>query len=262
MDIYSLTNQKGGVGKTTSTVNLGAALAAAGERVLLIDLDPQGHLTDALDVEPAPKGATLRTAMCAELLDEAAVRALPAQAAERLNVIPTNLDMALLEIDLMPMLGREFKLADVLEVLEDDYDVCLIDAPPSLNILTGNALYAARKRDGRRGGVITPVQALDSSIKALDLLIAQIRSVKRGLRIDLDFLGLIVNAYDARRGSIATSTLDHFSSLAWTSVLAVIGERADITKAWRAGKTVLDYAPDSEAAGWFRDLAKTIRAAA
>lgn len=257
MDIYADTNQKGGVGKTATTINLGAALAEAGERVLLIDYDPQGHLTDALKLPEALEHATLKRAMCGEFTGDP--HEFVARIGERLAVIPTNLDMFLLEAGLYQQRAREQQLERVLEPFEDEFDVCLIDCPPSLGVITDNALYAARRRAGHRGGVLIPVQAEDSSIKALRLLLMQIESLCSAMRVDIDIQGLIVSLYDGRKGAIVTSVLEAFRALGKPPVLAVIGDRADVRKSWREGRTVLEYAPDSDAATWFRELAKEIR---
>ncbi len=258
MDIYAITNQKGGVGKTASTINLAAAIAESGERVLAIDYDPQGHLTEALKLPTALDHATLKKAMCGEFAGDP--HEFVARVGERLAVIPTHLDAFLLESGLYQQRAREQQLERVIEAFEDDFDVCLIDCPPSLGVITDNALYAARRRPGHRGGVLIPVQAEDSSIKALTLLLMQIESLCQAMRVDVEKLGLIVSLYDGRKGAIVTSVLEAFRNLGRPPVLAVIGDRADIRKAWREGQTVLEYAPDSEASEWFRELAKAVRA--
>lgn len=258
MDTYAITNQKGGVGKTATTINLAAAIAAHGEKVLVVDYDPQGHLTEALKMPEALDQATLKRAMCGEY--DGDPHAFVGQFSENLSLIPTNLDMFLLESGLYQQRAREQQLERVLETFESEYDVCLIDCPPSLGVITDNALHAARKRPGRRGGVLIPVQAEDSSIKALRLLLWQIGTLQQAMRIDLDIHGLIVSLYDGRKGQIVTSVLEAFRALGEPPVLAVIGDRADVRKAWREGQTVLEYAPGSEAATWFMELAKAVRA--
>jgi chromosome partitioning protein len=259
VDIYAMTNQKGGVGKTASTINLGAAMAAAGERVLLLDYDPQGHLTEALHLAETPEPATLANAMLGTYTGE--VHALLTRAGDRLDVIPTNLDAFLLESALHQARAKESRLARVLEAYEDTYDVCLIDCPPSLGVLTDNALYAARSRSGRRGGVIVPVLAEDSSVRAVRLLLMQIRSLAEAMRVDVPVLGLVVTLYDARRGKVVTSTLEAFEHLGDPPVLGVVPDRASVREAWRAGRSVLDYAPSSDVAEIYQNLAKRLRAA-
>ena len=259
MDIYDLINQKGGVGKTASTISLGGAMAEAGERVLLVDLDPQGHLTDALGVPESPDNATLSQAILGEW--EGHPRELVAAYRERLHVLPTALDMFLLDRGLYMSTGREHRLARVLRHLEDDYDVCLIDCPPSLGATTDAALIAARQRQGRRGGLIVPVEAEDSSIKALRLLLRQVGTLCQVMDVDIDVLGLLPSRLDLRDGLMTTSVLQAFHDLGRPPVLAEIRKRKEVREAWREKVPVTEYAPDSEVSQWFRELAKTVRAA-
>jgi len=249
MQSYAVANQKGGVGKSAITKNLGAALAEQGQRVLLIDLDPQGHLSRALGLPDAGPAATLANALLGHWSGE--LRELVTPYRDLLHVIATNQDMFLLEPQLYARPGREYLLGRLLDALEPAYDVCLIDCPPSLGVLTDNALVAARR-------VLIPVQAEDSSLDALRLLFDQIRTVEAALGISLDVAGLVVNLYDARRGRIATSTLQALQALASLEVLAVIGDRTAIREAWRLHLPVVEHAPTSEAAGWYRDLAKRL----
>ncbi len=258
MDIYDLINQKGGVGKTANALGLGGALADAGERVLLIDLDPQGHLTEALGVPESPDEATLKMAMLGE--SDVDVRELVVAYRDRMHVIPTNIDAFLLDRGLYMSAGREHRLARLLEPLEDAYDVCLIDCPPSLGASTDAALIAARRRPGRRGGLLVPVEAEDSSIRALRLLLRQIGTLSQVMGVDLDVLGLVPSRFDVRDGAVVTSTLEAFRSLGEPPVIGEIRKRKEIREAWRAKIPVQEYAPESEAVGWYRDLAKAVRA--
>ncbi|MFH8387669.1 ParA family protein [Kitasatospora sp. NPDC018058] len=258
MDIFATANQKGGVGKTATTVNLGAALAEEGRRVLLVDFDPQGHLSEALGVPETPDDRTL----CGWLLGEwtGDPREMIASHRDRLDVLPTHLDMALMERGLYMKNNRERRLSRLLEHLEDDYDVCVVDCAPSLGVITDCALMAARRRPGRRGGVIVPVEAEDSSIRALRLLLRQIGVLSAEMDIDLDVLGLVPSRYDLRDGRLVTGTLAAFRDLGTPPVLAEIRKRTDVREAWRARVSVLEYAPTSEVAGWYRDLAKAVYA--
>jgi chromosome partitioning protein len=257
MDIYALINQKGGVGKTATTINLGAALAESGRRVVLVDLDPQGHLTEALGMDEAPDDATLKMALLGEWSgrpNELVVEHRPG-----LGVIPTNMDGFLLDRGLYMSQGREHRLARLLEPLED-YDVCLIDCPPSLGATTDAALMAARRRPGHRGGLLVPVEAEDSSVRALRLLLRQVASLSSVMGVDLDLLGLIPSRFDVRDGGVVTSTLEAFRGLGEPPVIGEIRKRKEIREAWRARQSVLEYAPVSEAAQWYRDLAKAVTA--
>lgn len=263
MHRIAVVNQKGGVGKSATTINVGAALAEEGLRVLLVDLDPQGHLTRALGLPDAQNPATLAGALLGEWSGE--LGDLVAVYRERLHVIPTNPDMFLLEPRMYGanVRAREYRLARLLDAFEDGYDFCLIDCPPSLAALTDNALVATRRpkldRDQHAGGsVLIPVQAEDSSLDALRLLFDQIRTVEEELQVQLDVAGLVVNLYDSRRGRIATSTLDAYRAMEGLDVLAVIGDRTAIRESWRLHAPVIEHAPGSDAAGWYRDLAKNL----
>lgn len=259
MDIYAVINQKGGVGKTATTLSLGGALAEAGERVLVVDLDPQGHLTEALGVPEAPEDATLYRAMLTDDWD-GHPRDLVTAYREQLHVVPTSLDMFLLDRGLYMSAGREYRLVRILDQLEDDYDVCLIDCPPSLSATTDTALVAARTRPGHRGGLLVPVEAEDSSIRALRLLLRQVGTLSQVMNVDLDVLGLVPTRFDVRDGKIVTSTLQAFRELGEPKVIAEIAKRKELREAWRAKLPVTEYAPDSEIAGWYRDLAEEVRA--
>lgn len=253
MYTLAVMNQKGGVGKTTVTINLGGALAELGYRVLLVDLDPQGHLTEACGVPETTPPATLAKVllMDADRIGVEQVRALIAPWRERIDVVPTNIDAFLLERELYRMRGVEYRLQRVLEQLDGDvYDVCLIDCPPSLGVLTDNALVAA-------GQALIPVQSEDSALRALRLLLEQVTTMQAELRVEIDLLGMVVNLYDRRRGQIVTSTLETLQSMP-LPILSIVPDRAAIREAWRAGVPVVDHAPDTDAAQAYRDLAKAL----
>ena len=243
----SVVNQKGGVGKTTTTINLASALAGQNQRVLIVDFDPQGHLTRALGLPDATPPATLAQALTGEWGGQ--LGELVCRYQEHLHVMTTNPRMFLIEQQIYGVTGREHLLAQLLDAYNDAYDVCLIDCPPSLGALTDNALVAAPE-------VLIPVQAEDSSIDALRLLFDQIRTIEhRVLRNPITILGLVVNGYDARRGTVPRSTLKAFHSMQGIEVLAVIGDRKEMREAWRVHTPVVRHAPGSEAAQWYRDLA-------
>jgi len=254
MDIYAMCNQKGGVGKTANTINLGAALAEMGRRVLLVDWDPQGHATEAMGIPETPDDRTLRMAVTGQWHGD--VRELLHRYRDRIDVLPTNIDMFLLDKDLYGATAREWALARLLEDLEEEYDVCLLDCAPSLTAGTEAALVAARSRKGKKAGVLVPVEAEDSSIRALRLLLRQVVTLEKLMRIDIGVLGIIPSRFDVRDGEVVTSTLSAFRELGRPPVIAEIRKRTDIRHAWRAKVPVLEYAPKCEASGWYRDWAK------
>ena len=248
MDSLAITNQKGGVGKTALTVNLGGALAEDGRRVLLVDLDPQGHLTEALGLGETTEPATLAAAMLGTWTGDA--RELVTSYRPLLDVIPTNVDAFLLEQRLYQERGREHRLARVLEQLADAYDVALIDCPPSLGSLTDNALVAARR-------ALVPTQSEDTALRALRLLLSQVESVEIGLQLQVELVGMVVNGYDRRRGQVVTSTMAVLEQLP-LPVLGVIGDRAAVREVWRYRAPVTEHAPESDAAEAYRALVKAI----
>jgi chromosome partitioning protein len=259
MRVYAVANQKGGVGKTSLTMNLAAALAEAGRRVVVIDWDPQGHLTTAIGATPAPgDGANLARALLGLWSGE--LGELVQRVDGGLLVVPTSDDMFLLEPQMYGRPGREYLLSRMVDALVDLADDVLIDCPPSLGALNDAGLVAARRRkdgDQVEGQVVIPVQAEDSSIGALRLLLRQITTLCQALGIELDIAGLVVNLYDARRGRIATSTRDAFAKHP-LGLLATLKDRSDLREAWRMHTTVFTHAPSGPSATTFRELARAL----
>ncbi|MFD5234880.1 ParA family protein [Streptomyces qaidamensis] len=254
--ITSVTNQKGGVGKTATTLNVGGALAEAGQNVLLVDLDPQGHLTDGLGIDQAPAGLgspNLYRALIGEYTGSIADLIAPHSApAGRLDVVPNTIEMFMAVRDVDKVKAREQRLARLLAAVRGVYDHVLIDAPPSLDILTDNALTAA-------DGVLIPVQAEDSSLKALRLLLPQIASVDADLRDKpLQLHGLVVSLLRRPTTKLAESVLAELEQLDGLPILGTVPLGVVVTEAWRSGRTVVDYAPDSEHAQAYRTLAKAL----
>jgi chromosome partitioning protein len=185
--IAAVCNQKGGVGKTTLTINLGAALADAGERVLLMDLDPQGHLTEGVGFQQLYLEGNPTIYDCLVGNKGAKLQDLIQQhRSEPYSVIPASYQLMLAEQSLFMARNREHKLRALLAPIEDQYDWILIDCPPSLGNLTDNALNAARQ-------VIVPIQAEATSVRALELLFDQIESIEKGLNISIRVLAVVPN---------------------------------------------------------------------
>lgn len=184
--IVTLSNHKGGVGKTTSTINLGAALATTGRRVLLIDLDPQANLTQSLRVEPADSQATIYGAV----RGQSALQ--PVNVCNGLDVVPSTLDLSGAEIELSSETGREFILRELLEPQRQPYDFILIDSPPSLGLLTLNALTAS-------DSVLIPLQAEYLATQGLTKLLEVIGKVRQRLNPALHVDGVLITQYDGRK---------------------------------------------------------------
>ncbi|WP_337819553.1 MULTISPECIES: ParA family protein [unclassified Pseudonocardia] len=261
MRIYAVANQKGGVGKTTSTINLGRALSELGRRVLLVDFDPQGHLTEAIGAPAAPaEGANLARALLGQWSGE--LGDLLHKVSDNLFVLCTSDDMFLLEPQMYARTGREQLLSRFLDALTDVFDDVVIDCPPSLGAINDSALVATRRRTTGghsevTGKIIIPVGAEDSSIRALRLLLRQVRTLCEALNIELNIAGLLVNLYDARRGKVATTTLEAFKNHP-LGVVEVIHDRAKVRDSWRERTPLMDYAPDSGNAEAFRNLARRL----
>lgn len=262
-------NQKGGVGKTAISAGIAQAYAEEGKRVLLVDYDPQGHLSEQLDIPQIQPGHdSLVSHMAGEGQDDLRNLVMvidDARFEKRLHILPACFDGFLLDprIAVIASQKRGFQKETALEMalrpLEADYDVIVIDCPPSLGIAMDAALYYGRRRRGepaQRSGVIIPVLAEDSSATAYGMLSQQIDELCADLHLDLDYLGLVVNLYDGRRGYVATSSLSNWKSLGDPPVLAVIKDLREQREAVRVRRPLLSYAPDSDQAEGMRQIAR------
>ncbi|WP_294358557.1 AAA family ATPase [uncultured Clostridium sp.] len=184
--IYSIMNQKGGVAKTTSTFNIGAILAEKGKRVLLVDLDPQHSLTIALGIDDE-----LTKSIYNVICEKEDINNVILEVSENLYIAPSNLELSIAELQLVSMMARESILKKALDKVKDNYDIILIDCPPSLSLLTVNALVASNE-------VIVPTATDYLSYKGLELLIDTINNVKENLNEDLKIKGVIATMYDKR----------------------------------------------------------------
>jgi chromosome partitioning protein len=251
--IIAVANQKGGVGKTTTTLNVAAALAELGRRVTVVDLDPQGHLTEALGEEEARGEANLADALTEKWtgpVEELVVEHSKTEAAGCLKLIAHTDLMFVVGRSLDQMRAREFRLARVLRELVD-VDYVLIDCPPTLDILTDNALAAA-------DGVLIPIQAEDSSLRAVKLLLTQIDAVDADLReTPLKLHGFVVSQLRRPPTVLARSVIDKIEAdSGLPPVLGMVPQGVVVTEAWRMGIPVVEHAPDSEHATVYRTIAR------
>ena len=190
--VIAITNQKGGVGKTTTAVNLGVGLVNQGQRVLLIDADPQGSLTVSLGVKnPDALEHSLASVMQSILEDEQAVEDGIIRHAEGVHLLPSNIELSGIEVGLVNAMSREFVLREYIDAVRQDYDCILIDCMPSLGMMTINSLVAA-------DSVIIPTQANYRSAKGLDLLLRSISKIKRQINPDLRIDGILMTMVDSR----------------------------------------------------------------
>src|SRR5919199_306288 len=247
MNTIAVANQKGGVGKTTITINLGAALAERGVRTLLVDLDPQGHLTEGLGLSEPEGDETLAAAILGRT--SIPIKTLTVTHGCGVDIIPASLDLFLTERDLVHLRGREYRLMRVFEPLEDKYDYTLIDCPPTLGQLTDNALVAARK-------ALVPIQPEDTSLRALEMLLDQIYSIREGLGLTVEIVGLVVNQADDTL--VTRRTLETLGRAVPVPILASIRRRVRLKEAWAKGKPVTMTEPQGDAAEAFRTLAQAL----
>jgi chromosome partitioning protein len=235
--IITICNQKGGVGKTALTINLGAALADQHKKVLLIDLDPQGHLTEGVGMKDLYLEE--HNNLYEALTDHKAVQSTLIQDVphEKFDLIASNYQMALIEQKLFMTRNREHKLKELLEVVSKNYDFVLIDCPPNLGNLTDNALNAARK-------VVVPIQAETSSVRALDLLFDQIESVEQGLKIKIDVLAVVPNL--VQESALSRRILTELRSSISAVTPFEIKKRVVLQEAYDQGRSIFSYkAPNS-----------------
>jgi chromosome partitioning protein len=195
--VIAIVNQKGGVGKSTTAVNLGASLALLGQRVLVVDIDPQGNTTTGVGVDKRAVEHDIYNVLLQRLPIAEAMR--PTEV-ENLSIVPATLNLAGAEVELVSVLQRENRLKIALSSVLDAYDIILIDCPPSLGLLTVNALTAAHE-------VIIPVQAEYYALEGLSQLVAIVRRIKEGLNPDLTIRGVLITMFDGRT-KLATEVLE------------------------------------------------------
>ena len=248
MTVVAVANQKGGVGKTTTSVNLSTLIAAAGFRVVLVDADPQGNATSSLGVDKEPLEATLYDVF----LDGVLPASLPIASVRRdVHLIPATPDLAAAEVELVGRTRRERVLADVLAEADLDADVCLIDCPPSLGLLTVNALTAADH-------VLVPLQCEFLALEGLGQLTRTIELIRRGLNPDLSILGVLMTMYDARTrlsASVVEEVRRHFPHELFSTV---IPRAIRLAEAPSYGQAIDEYDPESRGGTAYRALADEV----
>ena len=233
--VYALANQKGGVGKTTTAVNLGAYLASAGRRVLLVDVDPQANATSSLGVD---KNALSRSIYDVLIGGESASRITTLTGCLGLDLLPSSPSLAGAEVEMVSLPGRETRLRRALAEIRQRYDFVLIDTPPSLGMLTVNALTAA-------DGVIIPVQCEYLPLEGLSQLLHTVELVRQNLNPDLAIRGLVLTMYDTRTRlarQVVEEIRQHFPATVFRSI---IPRSVKLSEAPSYGEPILSYAPES-----------------
>jgi chromosome partitioning protein len=249
--VLAICNQKGGVGKTTTTINLGAALAEYGRRVLLVDVDPQGALSVGLGLNPMTFDLTVH-----DLLLRADVK--PEEAVSKTNIdgldlLPSNIDLSAAEVLLVSEVGREHALARALKPLLPSYDVVLIDCQPSLGLLTVNALSAA-------DGVLVPLECEYFALRGVALLMQTIEKVHDRLNDKLELVGILGTMHDGRTlhgRQVLERVVEAFPEQVFHTVIARTVRFPETTA---AGEPITSYASSSAGAGAYRTLARELLA--
>lgn len=249
--VIALCNQKGGVGKTTSTINLGAALAETGRRVLLVDFDPQGSLSVGLGVNPHTLEQSIYTLLMGRGLDAREV-ILPTKVPD-LDVLPANIDLSAAEVQLVNEVAREQTLRRVLAPLRAEYDIILIDCAPSLGLLTVNALTASDR-------VLMPLECEFFALRGIALLTDTIEKVQDRLNPDLQVLGILGTMFDGRTlhtREVMARVVEAFGDQVFHTVIRRTVKFPETTV---AGEPITTYAPASPGAEAYRTLAQEVLA--
>ncbi|MCC6339767.1 MAG: ParA family protein [Acidimicrobiia bacterium] len=246
--IIAIANQKGGVGKTTTAVNLGAALAEAGYRVLIVDLDPQGNASTGLGIN----ARDLQLSVYDVLMSDAAVEdCVEPSSVRNLFVVPATIDLAGAEIELVPAFSRELKLRRALHDARDDYDFVLIDCPPSLGLLTVNGLAAA-------DDVLVPIQCEYYALEGLGQLLRNVALVRTNLNPTLDVRGIVLTMFDARTklaDQVEQEVRAHFGTKVYRTV---VPRTVRLSEAPSFGQPIIVFDPMSRGAIAYRELAREV----
>ncbi len=250
--VIAVANQKGGVGKTTTSVNLGSCLADIGKRVLLIDLDPQGHVSSGLGIEKS----AITQCMYDVIINGVPLREIILPTAfKNLWVAPSTIDLAGAELELVPAISRETRLREALADYRGDYDYCFVDCPPSLGLLTVNALTAADT-------LLVPIQCEYYALEGLSQLMNTIHLVRTHLNPDLRLEGVLLTMYDSRT-NLSLQVEDEVKKYFREKVYRTIIPRSvRLSEAPSHGLPIIVYDPKSKGAEVYMELAKEVVASA
>jgi len=247
--IYTLVNQKGGVGKTTTTINLGAYLAHFGQRVLLVDLDPQANTTSCLGIDKnSVMGGTYQALVGADSIQDSILY----NPKLKLSLLPAAPALAGAEVELVNELAREGRMKEALVSLKDRYDYILVDCPPSLGLLTLNGMVAAQD------GLIIPVQCEYLALEGLGMLMDTVERVRQALFPKLKIRGVLLTMYDGRTNlseEVVAEVRNYFGKQVFTSI---IPRSVRLAEAPSHGLPILAYFPSSTGAEAHSDLAQEI----
>ncbi len=246
--VIAIANQKGGVGKTTTSVNLGACLAYIGKKVLVVDIDPQGNATSGVGIEKADVEQCIYDVL---VDDVEASKVIMATSVENLYAIPATIQLAGAEIELVPTISREVRLKRALEEIKEDYDYIIIDCPPSLGLLTLNSLTAS-------DAVIIPVQCEYYALEGLSQLLNTVRLVQKHLNHELKIEGVLLTMLDARTNlglQVIEEVKKYFQDKVYNTI---IPRNIRLSEAPSHGEPIITYDPKSRGAEVYIDLAKEV----
>lgn len=246
--VVAIANQKGGVGKTTTAVNLGAALAEAGFRVLIVDLDPQGNATTGLGLNPRDVNGSVYDVLLNDLAMEDCIEPT---SVKNLFVAPATIDLAGAEIELVPQMSRELRLRRAIDSVRDQYDLVLIDCPPSLGLLTLNGLAAA-------DDIIVPIQCEYYALEGLGQLLRNVGLVQSNLNRALEVRGIVLTMYDGRTklaDQVEAEVREYFGSKVYRTV---VPRTVRLSEAPSFGQPIIVFDSTSRGARAYRELAKEV----
>jgi chromosome partitioning protein len=246
--VISIANRKGGVGKTTTSVNLGACLAFIGKKVLLVDIDPQGNATSGVGIDKADVDQCIYDVLVEDLEAQKVVKST---LVENLYSIPATTQLAGAEIELVPTISREVRLKRALEKIKDEFDYVIIDCPPSLGLLTLNALTAS-------DSVLIPVQCEYYALEGLSQLLNTVRLVQKHLNKDLKIEGVLLTMLDARTNlgiQVIEEVKKYFQDKVYKTI---IPRNVRLSEAPSHGEPIIIYDPKSRGAEVYLDLAKEV----
>lgn len=246
--IIAITNQKGGVGKTTTAINLSAAMAEKGKKVLVVDIDPQGNTTSGLGIEKNELENTVYELMLGECsINECMIE----NVFENLSIIPTNVNLAAAEIELIDEDHKEYKLKNELDYVKDKFDYIFIDCPPSLSMLTVNAMTASNT-------VLVPIQCEYYALEGLSQLIHSVNLVKRKLNPELDMEGVVFTMYDSRT-NLSAQVVENVKEVLEHKIFdTLIPRNIRLAEAPSYGMPITQYDPKSTGAESYLKLAEEI----